>query len=94
MIINLGALSPLAGIAACVSLQFGGNEAAKRVILRYNKKKESNSEDKKDNEELTPRQFVICGSAAGILNTNVAAPVEHIRIRMQVSIFSLNVFLN
>lgn len=73
-----GTLSPLAGIAGCVSIQFGANEAAKRIVRRYNERKGA-----KDPLKLSVKQFIFCGAMAGAWNTFVSCPVEHIRIVMQ-----------
>lgn len=80
MLIALGTLSPLAGIAACVSLQFGANEMAKRILRAVNVKN-----GKANPDDLTVRQFIFSGGMAGAANTIVSAPVENIRIIMQVN---------
>ena len=74
-----GTLSPLVGIGACVSIQFGVNEACKRVLKNYRK------ENKVPNpNQLSLLQLATCGSIAGLVNAVVSIPVEHIRIKMQV----------
>jgi solute carrier family 25 carnitine/acylcarnitine transporter 20/29 len=72
-----GTLSPLAGIGLCVSIQFGAMEAMKRLLSRYN---EGNGHD----SALTLTQLYIAGAVAGLANSVVSGPVEHIRTRMQV----------
>jgi solute carrier family 25 carnitine/acylcarnitine transporter 20/29 len=74
-----GTLSPLVGIGACVSIQFGVNEACKRYLKKTQKK------NKKPNpDELSLLQLASCGGIAGLANSVVSIPVEHIRIKMQV----------
>lgn len=74
-----GTLSPLVGIGACVSIQFGVNEACKRILKKY--KKEYN---KPNPNHLSLFQLASCGAIAGLVNAVVSIPVEHIRIKMQV----------
>ena len=74
-----GTLSPLVGIGACVSIQFGVNEGCKRVVKKY--KKDYN---KPNPNYLTLFQLASCGAVAGLANAIVSIPVEHIRIKMQV----------
>lgn len=72
-----GTLSPLAGIAFCVSIQFATLEHVKRIF------KESNLKAGKS-ENFTMGQMYIAGGLAGLANSFVSGPVEHIRTRMQV----------
>lgn len=44
-----------------------------------------NAQGSKKNFEFTPGQLLIAGSVAGLANTTVAGPIEHIRIRLQAS---------
>lgn len=74
-----GTLSPLVGIGACVSIQFGVNEACKRILKKHQRDK-----GKPDPNQLTLLQLASCGAFAGICNAVVSIPVEHIRIKMQV----------
>lgn len=74
-----GTLAPLVGIGTCVSIQFGVNEACKRILKKYKK----NNGDK-DPNHLTIFQLACCGAVAGLSNAVVSIPVEHIRIKMQV----------
>ncbi|WVR09523.1 hypothetical protein IAU60_006591 [Kwoniella sp. DSM 27419] len=67
-----GTLTPLLGIGACVSIQFGALESAKRFFAGRAKGK-----------ELGLGQLWLSGAFAGVANTVVANPVEHIRIRLQ-----------
>ncbi len=74
-----GTLSPLVGIGACVSIQFGVNEACKRILKKYRKNKGI-----KNWNQLSITQYATCGAIAGIFNSVVSIPVEHIRIKMQM----------
>jgi solute carrier family 25 carnitine/acylcarnitine transporter 20/29 len=68
-----GTLSPLAGIAFCVSIQFAALGQMKRTFAKWN-----------GSGDLTPLQFYLSGGVAGVANSLVSGPVEHIRTRMQV----------
>ena len=74
-----GTLSPLMGISATVSVQFGTNELMKRIMTSIN----INSQ-RPDPETLSLPQLALCGHVSGLANAFVGAPVEHIRIRMQM----------
>ncbi len=80
-----GTLSPLVGIGACVSIQFGVNEACKRLVKRYQK-----DNNKPNPSHLSLLQLASCGAVAGLVNAVVSIPVEHIRIKMQVEGTKLN----
>jgi solute carrier family 25 carnitine/acylcarnitine transporter 20/29 len=67
-----GTLSPLFGISFCVAIQFSVLEEMKRIL--------SNSKTK----TLSPFDFYVAGGVAGVCNSLVSTPVEHIRTRMQV----------
>ncbi|KAI3639216.1 hypothetical protein MIR68_002746 [Amoeboaphelidium protococcarum] len=71
-----GTMSPLAGIAFCVSIQFATLEHMKRRF------KESNAA--RNVHEFTPLQLYVSGGIAGVANSLISGPVEHIRTRMQV----------
>lgn len=72
-----GTLTPLIGVGACVSIQFGVNEFMKRYFHEHNKAKGIAS------NHLSNSQFYLSGAAAGLANGFLAAPIEHIRIRLQ-----------
>lgn len=74
-----GTLSPLIGIGACVSIQFGVNEACKRILKKYR-----HSKNYANPNHLSLLQLASCGAIAGLANSIVSIPVEHIRIKMQV----------
>lgn len=68
-----GTLTPLLGIGACVSIQFGALEGAKRALAARNA----------PGQPLSGLQLLAAGSFAGLANSVVSGPVEHIRIRLQ-----------
>lgn len=72
-----GTLTPLLGVGACVSIQFGVVEALKRQFSQSNLKSGASTGD------LSYSQFYLAGGIAGLANSFVAGPVEHIRIRLQ-----------
>ncbi|WOO76719.1 putative mitochondrial carrierc [Vanrija pseudolonga] len=67
-----GTLTPLLGIGACVSIQFGALEWAKRQFAA-----------RAGARPLSLAELYASGAIAGVANTAVAGPVEHIRIRLQ-----------
>jgi solute carrier family 25 carnitine/acylcarnitine transporter 20/29 len=67
-----GTLSPLVGIAFCVSIQFSVLEQNKRWFALRN-------EQRGAGPQLTPSQFFLAGGVAGVANSVVSGPVEHIR---------------
>lgn len=68
-----GTLTPLIGIGACVSVQFAGFHAARRWFEERNK----------STGPLSYGQYYAAGAFAGIANTGLSSPIEHIRIRLQ-----------
>ncbi|SCU77418.1 LANO_0A00320g1_1 [Lachancea nothofagi CBS 11611] len=70
-----GTAVPLIGVGACVSCQFGVNEAMKRYF-----RKSSGDPD----AHLLLRQYYACGFVSGTANAFLATPIEHVRIRMQI----------
>ncbi|KDQ07173.1 hypothetical protein BOTBODRAFT_649651 [Botryobasidium botryosum FD-172 SS1] len=75
-----GTLSPLLGVGVCVSIQFGAFEAAKRYFAAQNVARGVGGPEGK---LLSPPQLIVAGSLAGLANSVVSGPVEHIRIRLQ-----------
>ncbi|KAI0780227.1 mitochondrial carrier [Fomes fomentarius] len=75
-----GTLTPLLGIGACVSIQFGALEYAKRFFAAQNVR---DGRGGPDGLALGSGQLFISGSLAGLANGVVSGPVEHIRIRLQ-----------
>ncbi|CAJ0910867.1 7447_t:CDS:2, partial [Entrophospora sp. SA101] len=73
-----GTTTPLVGVGACVSIQFGALEFMKRFFNERNGYTGG----------LTSPQLYLAGAIAGIANSVVSGPVEHIRTRLQVQITS------
>ncbi|TDL24285.1 mitochondrial carrier [Rickenella mellea] len=76
-----GTVSPLMGIGLCVSIQFAVLESVKRHFSAQNLKEGRGGADGKT---LNSQQLILAGSLAGIANSVVSGPVEHIRIRLQI----------
>lgn len=70
-----GTLTPLLGIGLCVSIQFAGLEYSKRIFAARN------IASGKGDGPLTGSQYFVSGVIAGLANSVVSGPVEHIRIR-------------
>lgn len=78
-----GTLTPLLGIGVCVSIQFAALEHTKRFFARQNL---ANSRGGPDGLTLTAGQLMAAGVFAGLANSVVSGPVEHIRIRAYYSV--------
>jgi len=63
-----GTSAPLLGVGACVSVQFYAFHETKRQLAPWS---------------ATPAGIYTSGAVAGLANTVVTAPVEHVRILMQ-----------
>ena len=74
-----GTLTPLLGIGACVSIQFGGFGMAKRYFESQNAK----SHPLRNPKDLTYGQYYLSGAFAGVANSVISGPIEHVRIRLQ-----------
>lgn len=74
-----GTLTPLIGVGACVSIQFGVNESMKRLFHSFNSEPQAT---------LTLPQYYICGLVSGLANSFLASPIEHVRIRLQTQVGS------
>ncbi|KAL8243857.1 hypothetical protein R6Q59_010115 [Mikania micrantha] len=74
-----GTLTPLIGIGACVSVQFGGFHYARRQFEERNLQ----SQGPGASTGLTYGQYYASGAFAGVLNTVLSSPIEHVRIRLQ-----------
>ncbi|SPO04444.1 related to carrier protein YMC1, mitochondrial [Cephalotrichum gorgonifer] len=70
-----GTLTPLLGIGACVSVQFGAFHQARRWFEARN----GNGAD----APLTYGQYFASGAFAGVANSVLSGPIEHVRIRLQ-----------
>ncbi|KAF2155133.1 mitochondrial carrier [Myriangium duriaei CBS 260.36] len=77
-----GTLTPLIGIGACVSVQFGGFHYARRYFERQNALS-SSALPSAAAAPLSYTQYYAAGAFAGIANTPLSTPIEHIRIRLQ-----------
>jgi solute carrier family 25 (mitochondrial carnitine/acylcarnitine transporter), member 20/29 len=73
-----GTLTPLLGIGACVSVQFGAFHYARRQLESRNL-----ASNPLAPQTLSLGQFYLAGAFAGITNTVLSSPIEHIRIRLQ-----------
>lgn len=82
-----GTLTPLIGIGACVSVQFGGFHYARRQFEARNKARGAKG-------ELSYGQYYASGAFAGIANTVLSSPIEHIRIRLQTQPHGVNRLYN
>jgi solute carrier family 25 carnitine/acylcarnitine transporter 20/29 len=71
-----GTLTPLLGIGACVSVQFGGFHAARRYLEESNTSRSLPA-------QLGYGQYYAAGAFAGVANSVISGPIEHIRIRLQ-----------
>ncbi|KAL9106023.1 MAG: hypothetical protein Q9227_008866 [Pyrenula ochraceoflavens] len=71
-----GTLTPLIGIGACVSVQFGAFHYARRLF------EESNAQHY-SSPTLSYSQYYLSGAFAGVTNSVLSAPIEHVRIRLQ-----------
>ncbi|KAJ1973127.1 Mitochondrial carrier protein ymc2 [Dimargaris xerosporica] len=73
-----GTATPLVGVGVCVSIQFLVLEWMKRTLgTRY-------IDGKPVQGPLTNGQLFVAGATAGLANSVVSGPVEHIRTRLQV----------
>jgi solute carrier family 25 carnitine/acylcarnitine transporter 20/29 len=70
-----GVLPPLLAVGGCSSIQFGVLETTKRFFLSLQ------SGTKK---ELEMRYIFLSGAVAGLANSIISIPAEHLRIRMQI----------
>ncbi|KAI9503559.1 Mitochondrial carrier protein ymc2 [Coemansia spiralis] len=73
-----GTSTPLVGVGLCVSIQFLVMEHMKRTFAHIN------NTPKGQPPALTASQLYIAGATAGVANSIVSGPVEHIRVRLQV----------
>jgi solute carrier family 25 carnitine/acylcarnitine transporter 20/29 len=75
-----GTLTPLLGIGACVSIQFGAFGFAKRYLENLNTSSKSKSPLP---TTLSYSQYYAAGAFAGVANSVISGPIEHVRIRLQ-----------
>ncbi|KAL4863879.1 mitochondrial carrier domain-containing protein [Aspergillus spectabilis] len=68
-----GTLPPLLGVGACISIVYTTYAKVSRTIQSLNK----------DESSLTTPQTYLAGGLAGLANSLISGPTEHIRIRLQ-----------
>ncbi|KAF4126037.1 solute carrier family 25 (mitochondrial carnitine/acylcarnitine transporter), member 20/29 [Geosmithia morbida] len=73
-----GTLTPLIGIGACVSVQFGAFHQARRWLEARNLASSPGGSG-----SLSYWQYAQAGAFAGVANSFLSGPIEHIRIRLQ-----------
>ena len=80
-----GTLTPLIGIGACVSVQFGAFNYAKRAFEARNAAVQHKPLEvvASQPKSLSYGQYYMAGAFAGIANTALSTPIEHVRIRLQ-----------
>lgn len=84
-----GTLTPLIGIGACVSVQFGAFNYAKRAFEAQNAASATTLDKGKQLVSgttapgLSYSQYYLAGAFAGVANTVLSSPIEHVRIRLQ-----------
>jgi solute carrier family 25 carnitine/acylcarnitine transporter 20/29 len=87
-----GTLTPLLGIGACVSIQFGAFHQARRWFETANAAKSSSSSSptasalpasSSSPASLSYGQYYAAGAFAGVANSVISGPIEHVRIRLQ-----------
>ena len=69
-------MTPLIGIGACVSVQFGAFHYARRAFEERNLKANRPA-------DLSYGQYYLSGAFAGLTNSVLSGPIEHVRIRLQ-----------
>lgn len=74
-----GTLTPLLGIGACVSVQFGGFHFARRYFEEQNTRRHAAAAG----APLSYGQYYASGAFAGVANSVISGPIEHVRIRLQ-----------
>ncbi|KAK8204053.1 mitochondrial carrier domain-containing protein [Phyllosticta capitalensis] len=73
-----GTLTPLLGIGACVSIQFGAFHYARRALESRNV-----AANPTQPGTLSLPQYYLAGAFAGVANSVISGPIEHVRIRLQ-----------
>ncbi|KAK4098700.1 mitochondrial carrier [Parathielavia hyrcaniae] len=74
-----GTLTPLLGIGACVSIQFGAFHAGRRWL----EERKLKSNKGVGAVTLGYGEYYAAGAFAGLANTVLSTPIEHVRIRLQ-----------
>ncbi|KAI1080951.1 mitochondrial carrier [Whalleya microplaca] len=76
-----GTLTPLLGIGACVSIQFGAFGWARRYFEAANAALPNGGGS--SSKDLSYGQYYAAGAFAGVANSVISGPIEHVRIRLQ-----------
>ncbi|KAK1538306.1 hypothetical protein CPAR01_08419 [Colletotrichum paranaense] len=76
-----GTLAPLLGVGACVSIQFGAFQLFRRRLEEYREIYPADA--KTSSKSLSLSDFYLVGGAAGLTNSIISGPIEHVRIRLQ-----------
>ncbi|KAG7076373.1 mitochondrial carrier protein [Colletotrichum scovillei] len=76
-----GTLAPLLGVGACVSIQFGAFQFFRRRLEEYRGIYPADA--KSNSKSLSLFDFYLVGGAAGLSNSIISGPIEHVRIRLQ-----------
>ncbi|KAI9654849.1 MAG: hypothetical protein M1831_005218 [Alyxoria varia] len=90
-----GTLTPLIGIGACVSVQFGGFHTVRRFFESQNATSKTTSTTTASTNPLQPQplsysQYYAAGAIAGVTNSVLSGPIEHVRIRLQTQPHGIN----
>ncbi|KAI1495746.1 mitochondrial carrier domain-containing protein [Biscogniauxia marginata] len=82
-----GTLTPLLGIGACVSIQFGAFGYARRYFESVNAGRSLSPSPSSASASAPPPlsygQYYAAGAFAGVANSVISGPIEHVRIRLQ-----------
>ncbi|RSM19053.1 hypothetical protein CDV31_002184 [Fusarium ambrosium] len=73
-----GTIPPLLGVGACASIQFGAFHFFRELLEERNRNLQRNTDG-----TLSLGQFYLAGGAAGLSNSVLSGPIEHVRIRLQ-----------
>ncbi|KAK3487130.1 mitochondrial carrier domain-containing protein [Neurospora crassa] len=76
-----GTLTPLLGIGACVSIQFGAFHSARRFLEQRRATADKSFIPGVSN--LGYGEYYAAGAFAGVANSVISGPIEHVRIRLQ-----------
>ncbi|KAL4910382.1 hypothetical protein BDW74DRAFT_173838 [Aspergillus multicolor] len=74
-----GTLPPLLGVGACISIVYSTNHTITQFLQSSNSNPNSNAQG----HPLSTPQIFLSGGLAGLANSFVSGPTEHIRIRLQ-----------
>lgn len=83
-----GTLTPLLGIGACVSIQFGAFHWARRQL------EQRTPGFVPGVNQLSYSEYYAAGAFAGVANSVISGPIEHVRIRLQTQPHGANRLYN